>query len=85
MDGLKAILTTMGIVIAALGIAFIVLIVVWIIGSYGVDRSISISTIGVLLTAVGIVVMVVFYFRPWRRDDDARSGRRRRRNRRRMH
>lgn len=83
MDGLKAILTTLGIVFAALGIALIVLVVVWIIGSYGDSR--SISTIGVLLTAIGIVVMVVFYFRPRRSNDDARSGRRRRRNRRRLY
>ena len=64
MDGLKAILTTMGIVFAALCIALIVLIIVWIIGNYRID--LLITTIGVLLTAFGIVVMVVFYLRPRR-------------------
>lgn len=64
MDGLKAILTTMGIVFGALCIALIVLIIVWIVGNYRID--LLITTIGVLLTAFGIVVMVVFYLRPRR-------------------
>ena len=64
MDGLKAILTTMGIVFAALCVALIVLVVVWIVGNYRID--LLVTTIGVLLTAVGIVVMVVFYLHPRR-------------------
>lgn len=64
MDGLKAILTTLGIVFAALGIALIALIVVWLVSNYSVGR--LLDTVGVLLTAVALVIMLVIHFHPRR-------------------
>lgn len=76
MDGLKAILTTLGIVFAALGIALVVLTVVWLVSNYNVV--LLLTAVGVLITAVAFVFMVVFHYRPRRNDDDSRIGRRRR-------
>ena len=64
MDGLKAILTTLGIVFAALGTALIVLIVVWLVSNYSFFRLLDV--VGVLLTATGLAVMLVIHFRPRR-------------------
>lgn len=61
MDGLKAILTTLGIVFAALGIALIALIVVWLVSNYSVSR--LLDTVGVLLTAVALAIMLAIHFR----------------------
>ena len=82
MDGLKAILATLGIVFAALGSALVVLTVVWLVSNY--DVVLLLTAVGVLITAVAFVFMVVFHYRPRRNDDDARIGRRRR-LRRRLH
>lgn len=61
MDGLKAILTTLGIVFAALGIALIALVVVWLVSNYSVGR--LLDTVGVFLTAVGLASMLIIHFR----------------------
>lgn len=61
MHGLKAILTTLGIVFAALGVALIALIVVWLASNYSVGC--LLDTVGVLLTAVALVIMLVIHFR----------------------
>lgn len=64
MDGLKAILTTLGIVFAALGIALIVLTVVWLVSDYSVSRLLDV--VGVLLAATGLAITLVIHFRPRR-------------------
>ena len=83
MDGLKAILTTLGIVFAAMSSALFVLTVVWLVNNYHIG--LLLTAVGVFITTVAFVFMVVFYFRPRRSNDDARIGRRRRRDRRRLH
>ena len=53
MDGLKAILATLGIVFAALGSALVVLTVVWLVSNYNVV--LLLTAVGVLITAVAFV------------------------------
>ena len=61
MDGLKAILTTLGIVFAALGIALIVLTVVWLVSDYSV--SLLLDVVAVLLAVTGPAITLVIHFR----------------------
>ena len=61
MPALKAILITAGIVFAALGSALVVLFIVWLIGSYSVDRLIALASL--FLTAAAILFTVIIELR----------------------
>lgn len=61
MPALKAILVTAGMVFVALGIALVVLVIVWLIGNYGVDRLIAIASL--FLTAAAILFAIIIELR----------------------
>ena len=61
MPALKAILVTAGIVFVALGSALVVLFIVWLIGSYSVDRLIALASL--FLTAAAILFTVIIELR----------------------
>ena len=61
MPALKAILVTAGIVFVALGSALVVLFIVWLIGSYSVDRLIALASL--FLTAAAILFTIIIEFR----------------------
>ena len=61
MLALKAILVTAGIVFVALGSALVVLFIVWLIGSYSVDRLIALASL--FLTAAAILFTIIIEYR----------------------
>ena len=57
MTAVKAILATVGIVFAALCIALMALVIVWLTGNYGVERLIAVASflVGVAALSLGVI------------------------------
>lgn len=64
MTAVKAILATVGIVFAALCVALMALVIVWLTGNYGVERLIAVASflVGVAALSLGLIA----HFRPRR-------------------
>ena len=61
MHGLKAILTTLLVVFAALCTALIVLATIWLIANFNVDRILTV--VGILISATGLLFALVIHSR----------------------
>ena len=65
MSALSAILVTAGVVFGGLATVAIVLTIVWLLNSYGVDRLLTVT--GVSLSAASLLFPIILHFRTRRR------------------
>ena len=61
MPALRAILTTLGVVLSALCVVLLVLAADWLLASFSIDRLLAI--IGIVISSASFLFALVIYFR----------------------